>query len=134
MSKKNQNPYAAAFMAVNSPGSVIRRNTTYGSPAGASLINSPNSSLEDNVHYDEAALILFDKIESTIKANAEELPKEQSDKLLTELEGMRKSYKTSSFKDKYVSFMSSISDHATILSSLAPLIPAMTMMIAGHCP
>lgn len=127
-----QAPGAAAFMAVHSPDSVIRGNVSYGSPVGASLYNSPGSLIEGNTHYDKAALTLFENIESTLKKSASALPQEQSERLLSELKEMRASYSSPSFKEKYVSFMSSLSDHATVLTALAPFIKPLAMLMVAH--
>ncbi|WP_276971539.1 hypothetical protein [Tatumella ptyseos] len=129
MNNKSTLPGNVAFMAINSPGVGAINNTSYGSDVSIAFIDSPNATMEGNVHYDASVVTLFDNLESTIKDKKVGVSQDKIDSLIQEVQEMRKNYGTPSFKEKYTSFMSSVSDHVTILAALAPLIPSLTAML-----
>ncbi|CNL60907.1 NosD domain-containing protein [Yersinia proxima] len=119
---ENSEIATTGITVVSCKNPTIENNTSIGNTYGIVVKDSPSASISNNVIISAEALHLLDSIDRELLQLRGHVTEDKLDEVIDNINIMKGSINTPSFKDKYTQAVSSISDHVTILSALSPLL------------
>lgn len=118
--KKNEGHFA--IRASSGARVFVTRGTFLGDGTGLIATSGAQFHLVDSKHISSDVLFTFAKLDAELEKQKEVIEKDSYEKILREVQNLKMKQGTKSYADAYTSFISTISDHVTVLTALAPLL------------